>query len=163
LGSQLTEPAPVTFLPYLGGERTPHNNPSARGAFIGLAHEHDTNTLTQAILEGVAYAFRDSQEALKQAGTDFESAFAVGGGAQSEVWLKIIATVLNKPLKIPEGGETGAAFGAARLGMCAKEGVNPVEICQAPKVDKVIEPNMQLIEKYEEGYVRYRGLYPKLK
>ncbi len=161
LGSDLSNPSAVTFLPYLGGERTPHNDPSARGAFIGLAHEHDTNTLTQAILEGVAYAFRDSQEALKQAGTSFETAFAVGGGAQSEIWLKIIASVLNKPLKIPQGGETGAAFGAARLAICVADNLNPIDICTAPKVEKIIEPNTQLIEQYEEGYMRYRGLYPE--
>ena len=81
-------PSDVTFLPYLSGERTPHNDAAARGAFVGLAQSNDTRDLTQAVLEGVAYAFADCQRVLKDAGTDFASALAVGGGARSEAWLR---------------------------------------------------------------------------
>lgn len=162
LTSNIIHPADVTFLPYLGGERTPYNDPAARGAFVGLAHEHDLNTLAQAVLEGVAYAFRDCHEALKQVGTNFESAFAIGGGAQSELWLKIIASVLNRPLKIPQGGQTGAAFGAARLAMCAAQGLSPEVICTPPKVERIIKPDAQLVDQYTAGYARYQALYPKI-
>jgi len=153
----------ATFLPYLGGERTPHNDAGARGAFSGLTHSHGVNELTQTVLEGVAYAFKDNQAALKQAGTDFESAFAVGGGSQSEVWLKIIASIIERPLIIPIGGEQGAAFGAARLGLCAAEKLDPKEICYAPEVARVVEPIASLQAQYQEGYTRYRALYPAIK
>ena len=109
-GSAPSEASTATFLPYLGGERTPHNDAAARGVFAGLTHSHGVAEMTQAVLEGVAYAFKDNQAALKQAGTDFESAFVVGGGAKSEVWLTILASVLERPLLIPKGGELGAAL-----------------------------------------------------
>lgn len=152
-----------TFLPYLGGERTPHNDASARGAFIGLSHSHDVNSMTAMVLEGVAYAFKDNQAALMQVGTDFDAAFAVGGGAQSDHWLKILATVLDRPLMLPKGGELGAAFGAARLGLCAAEGVSPEQVCYAPEVERVIEPIPELQAQYQQNYERYRSVYPALK
>ena len=153
----------ATFLPYLGGERTPHNDAGARGLFAGLTHSHGIDEMTQAVLEGVAYAFKDNQAALKQAGTDFESAFAVGGGTKSEIWLKILATILERPLLVPKGGELGAAFGAARLGLCAAENADPQEICRPPEVDRVIEPIYALQEQYHRGYARYKALYPAVK
>ena len=163
LGSDLSKASPVSFLPYLGGERTPHNDSNIRGSFTGLGHEHDTNTLTQAILEGVAYAFKDSQLALQKAGTDFDSAFAIGGGAKSEIWLKIIASVLNKPLNIPKSGEFGAAFGAARLAMCASDKLDPESVCTKPEIEKVIEPESHLVEEYQQGYERFTKSYPAIK
>jgi len=163
LGETPKQVSTATFLPYLGGERTPHNDADARGSFTGLTHSHGLSALTQTVLEGVAYAFKDNQTALKQAGTDFESAFAVGGGAQSEIWLKIIASVIERPLLVPKGGEQGAAFGAARLGLCASENLNPQEICYAPKVERVIEPIAALQAQYQQGYARYKALYPAIK
>lgn len=153
----------ATFLPYLGGERTPHNDAGARGVFAGLTHSHGIDEMTQAVLEGVAYAFKDNQAALKQAGTDFESAFAVGGGTKSEIWLKILATILERPLLVSKGGELGAAFGTARLGLCAAENADPQEICRPPEVDRVIEPIYALQEQYHRGYARYKALYPAVK
>ncbi len=163
LGDTPVNASTATFLPYLGGERTPHNDASARGMFAGLTHSHGVNEMTQTVLEGVAYAFKDNQAALKQAGTDFESAFAVGGGSQSEIWLKIIASIIERPLLTPKGGEQGAAFGAARLGLCAAELLDPQEICHAPEVDRVIEPIPALQEQYQQGYARYKALYPAIK
>ena len=160
---EIKSPSSATFLPYLGGERTPHNDATIRGAFVGLDHSHDTNALTQSVLEGVAYAFKDCHGALQQAGSDFDAAFAVGGGAQSEAWLNIMASILDRPLLIPEGGELGAAFGAARLGLCAAENVSPQHVCESPKVKQVIEPSANLVSQYKEGYERFRGLYPALK
>ena len=160
---KITKPSSATFLPYLGGERTPHNDASVRGAFVGLEHTHDVKALTQSVLEGVAYAFKDCHAALQQSGSDFEAAFAVGGGAQSDTWLTILASVLDKPLLIPEGGELGAAFGAARLGMCAAENAPTQEICHSPKVARVIEPNEALKTQYMSGYERFKALYPAIK
>jgi len=151
------------FLPYLGGERTPHNDARATGVFCGLTHSHGINEMTQTVLEGVAYAFKDNQAALKQAGTDFESAFAVGGGSQSEIWLKIIASIIERPLLIPKGGEQGAAFGAARLGLCATENLDPREICHVPKVERVVEPITAFQAQYQQGYARYKALCPAIK
>ncbi|WP_111429224.1 xylulokinase [Rhodobacteraceae bacterium DSL-40] len=156
-------PSPVTFLPYLSGERTPHNDAAARGAFIGLSQSNGATDLAQAVMEGVAYAMADCQEALAAGGTDFESALAVGGGARSHTWLRILASVLNRPLEIPSDGDVGAAAGAARLAICAAEGAAPHEVCTAPEIDAVIEPLPALVGPYQDGLARYRALYPALK
>ena len=163
LGDTPIRASSATFLPYLGGERTPHNDAGARGSFTGLTHSDGVKELTQTVLEGVAYAFKESQAALALAGTDFDSAFAVGGGAQSEIWLKIIASIIERPLLVPKGGEQGAAFGAARLGLCATEKLDPKEVCYAPEVERIIEPISSLQAQYHEGYLRYKALYPALK
>lgn len=156
-------PSPAAFLPYLSGERTPHNDPGARGALIGLAQSHGLADLTQAVLEGVAFAFADCQAALAAAGTDFDSALAVGGGSRSDTWLAILANVLNRPLRLAVDSDIGAALGAARLAICAAEGAAPREICAAPETLRVIEPDPALTEAYAAAYARYRALYPALK
>ena len=156
-------PSAVTFLPYLSGERTPYNDAAARGAFLGLSQTDDLAELTQAVLEGVAYAFADCQRVLKDAGTDFVSALAVGGGARSETWLRIIASVLDRPLQIAADSDVGAALGAARLAICAAEGADPAEVCAAPEIRRTIEPDPALVPRYREGYARYRSLYPALR
>ena len=156
-------PSPVTFLPYLSGERTPHNDAGARGAFTGLAQSTGLADLTQAVMEGVAYAFADCQRVLAEAGTDFASALAVGGGARSETWLRIIASVLDRPLEIAADSDVGAALGAARLAIAAAEGAAPAEICAAPVILRAIAPEPALVEAYREGHARYRALYPALK
>jgi len=156
-------PSPVTFLPYLSGERTPLNDASARGAFTGLAQATGLPDLAQAVMEGVAYAFADCQRVLADAGTDFAAALAVGGGARSETWLRIIASVLDRPLQIAADSEVGAALGAARLAICAAEGADPAEVCTAPEIRRTIAPDPALVPRYREGYARYRALYPALK
>ncbi len=161
-GDALQAPGGVTFLPYLSGERTPHNDATIRGAFIGLEHATDRKALTRAVLEGVTFAFRDSQEALREAGTELQRVLAVGGGSQSHYWLTLVATVLGIPVDVPEDGEFGAAFGAARLGLLAAGGGNAAEICTTPKVEASIEPQRDLSEAFEGAYRRYRALYPAI-
>jgi xylulokinase len=159
----VTAPSEVTFLPYLSGERTPLNDAGARGAFVGMAQTDGPRELTQAVMEGVAYAFADCQRVLADAGTDFETALAVGGGARSETWLRIIASVLDRPLQIAADSDVGAALGAARLAICAAEGAKPAEVCTAPEILRVVEPDKTLVPLYREGYARYRSIYPALK
>jgi len=163
LGGLTPDPASVLFLPYLSGERTPHNDPHARGVFVGLGHETDRKSMTRAVLEGVAFAFRDCLSALNAAGTDIERATAVGGGSRSRLWLEILATVLGRPVDIPKEGDFGAAFGAARLGLIAAESVDPARICTPPAIETVIEPNARHAEAYEAAYRKYRSLYPAIK
>ncbi|MEZ2128425.1 MULTISPECIES: xylulokinase [unclassified Sinorhizobium] len=163
LGETLKAPTGVTFLPYLSGERTPHNDATIRGAFIGLGHESDRPVLTQAVLEGVAFAIRDNLEALRSAGTDIARVTAIGGGSRSRYWLASIATALGLPVDLPADGDFGAAFGAARLGLIAATGADPVAVCTPPKTASTIEPVASLTAAYEEAYRRYRALYPAIK
>ncbi|MFB9980583.1 xylulokinase [Mesorhizobium kowhaii] len=163
LGDTLKAPSGVSFLPYLSGERTPYNDSAIRGAFTGLAHESSRAVLTQAVLEGVAFAFRDSLEALAKAGTTLTRVTAIGGGSRSRYWLKAIATALGLPVDIPADGDFGAAFGAARLGLIAATGADPLSICTAPRTDATIEPDAALGGVYADAYQRYRALYPAIK
>jgi xylulokinase len=160
LGARIEAPAPVLFQPYLGGERTPHNDAGARGAFAGLGHEADRRMLTQAVLEGVAFAFRDCLGVLRDAGTDVARATAVGGGARSGLWLGILANVLDRPLDLIEGSDYGAAFGAARLGLAAASGGDPLAVMAPPPIVATIEPDAALGARYDDAYARYRALYP---
>jgi xylulokinase len=163
LSDDLKPPTGVTFLPYLSGERTPYNDSAIRGAFVGLEHESDRAALTQAVLEGVAFAFRDSLEALKKAGTRLSRVTAIGGGSRSRYWLKAIATALGIPVDIPADGDFGAAFGAARLGLIAATGADPLAVCTAPRTEATIEPDAGFRDAYEHAYQRYRALYPAIK
>jgi xylulokinase len=163
LGETLKAPTGVTFLPYLSGERTPHNDAVIRGAFLGLEHESSRVVLTQAVLEGVTFAIRDNLEALKSAGTSIERVTAIGGGSRSHYWLSSIATSLGVPVDIPADGDFGAAFGAARLGLIAATGADPVVVCTAPKTDSTIDPVRDLTGAYDEAYQRYRKAYPAIR
>ncbi len=151
------------FLPYLSGERTPHNDTGARGSFAGLSHQTDRAALARAVLEGVAFAFADCLEALKEAGTSVERATAVGGGSRSHAWLKIIANVLNVPIDVPAEGDFGGAFGAARLGLLAAEGGDPLAVCAPPKINETIAPDPAAVDGYRTRFKRYRALYPAIK
>ena len=163
LGDDLRAPSGVTFLPYLSGERTPHNDAAIRGVFAGLAHQSDRAALTQAVLEGVAFAIRDNLEALRAAGTGLTGVTAIGGGSRSRYWLKAIATALDLPVHIPADGDFGAAFGAARLGMIAAEKADPLGVCTPPATAETIEPDTALASAYGDAYRRYRALYPAIK
>lgn len=163
VGETLQDPSGVIFLPYLGGERTPHNDASIRGAFAGIGHESGRDVLTRSIMEGVCFAFRDSLEALKEAGTTLDRATAVGGGSRSAYWLKLMATVLGVPVEVPAEGDFGAAFGAARLGLMAAEGADPASVCAPPAIEAVHEPDRNLEPAYADAYRRYRALYPAIK
>ena len=163
LGEELKAPTGVVFLPYLSGERTPHNDAVIRGSFTGLAHQTSRAALTQAVVEGVAFAFRDSLEALKQAGTELSRVTAIGGGSRSTYWLRAIATALDLPVDIPAEGDFGAAFGAARLGLIAAEGADSLTVCTPPEISSTIEPDAVLTPAFEEAYGRYRALYPAIR
>ncbi|MFF0951408.1 xylulokinase [Rhizobium leguminosarum] len=163
LGETLKAPTGVTFLPYLSGERTPHNDAVIRGAFIGLEHESSRVVLTQAVLEGVAFAIRDNLEALRSAGTGISRVTAIGGGSRSRYWLASIATALGVPVDLPADGDFGAAFGAARLGLIAATGADPIAVCTPPVTAGTIEPVFELSGAYEDAYKRYRALYPAIK
>jgi xylulokinase len=160
LGENLRPPGSVTFLPYLSGERTPHNDASIRGVFAGLGHESDVAVLTQAVLEGVAFAIRESLDALRAAGTAIDRVTAIGGGSHSRYWLSAIATALGVAVDVPRGGDFGAAFGAARLGLIAATGTDPETVCTAPAIAESLEPNRRLEPEYAAAYGRYRALYP---
>ncbi len=158
----LQAPGRVLFLPYLGGERTPHNDAAIRGSFLHLDHATDRAALTRAVLEGVTHAFRDCYDALSATGTQIERLIAVGGGSKSDYWVKAIATSLNLPIELPADGDFGGAFGAARLGMMAATGAG-VEIATVPKIARVIEPDTALTEDFTAAHARYRASYYALK
>lgn len=160
LGDSLRPPSGVTFLPYLAGERTPHNDARIRGMFAGLDRSDDRATLTQAVLEGVAFALRDSQEALAAAGTNLDRVMAIGGGSNSAYWLSALATALNLPVDLPHDGDFGAAFGAARLGLIAATSTDPNTVCTTPAIARSFEPNVDLRDAFDDAYHRYRELYP---
>jgi xylulokinase len=154
----------LLFAPYLAGERTPHADPDARGAFTGLSLRHDRGALARATLEGVGYGLRDSLELLRELGVRPEVGRASGGGAASDLWLQIVASVLGLPLERTET-EDGAAFGAALLAG-VREGVfadAADAVARCVRVRDRIEPNPDWSAAYEQGYERYRLLYPTLR
>ena len=163
LGAKLTGPSSALFLPYLSGERTPVGDSEVRGLMMGLGHETDGKTMTHAVLDGVAFALRDSLEALKAAGTDVKRVMAVGGGTHSELWLKIIATVLGVPVDLPAAGDVGGAFGAARMGLMAATGASYKSVCTTPKIAKTIHPEGRAKAAYDAAYARYIQIYPAIK
>jgi len=154
----------LLFQPYLAGERTPHADPDARGAFVGLTLRHDRGALVRAVLEGVAYGLRDSLELLRGLGVAAEVGRVSGGGARSTLWLEIVAAVLDLPLE-RTAAEEGAAYGAALLGGVANgvfaDAHEAVAACV--RVRDRIEPDADLRGVYEDGYRRFRTLYPTLK
>lgn len=150
----LQPPGRTLFLPYLGGERTPLNSASIRGAFIGLEHATDRAAATRAVLEGVAFALRDCRDALAATGTRFDRLLAVGGGARSAYWLAAIATALDCPVLLPVAGDYGAAFGAARLALMAATGAG-AEIATAPPIAREILPEPGLKAAFDEGHARF--------
>jgi xylulokinase len=158
----LQAPARTLFLPYLGGERTPHNNPAMRGQFLHLDQATDAKEAARAVLEGVTFAFADCHDALRSTGTVIERALALGGGAKSDYWLSAIATTLNLPLMLPQAGDFGAALGAARLGMMAASGAG-IEIATLPPIEKTIEPQSAHIAAFTDTHARYRAAYSALK
>lgn len=160
--AQYKGPGEEIFLPYLSGERTPHNNANARGSFVGLSHLSDPARLAQAVMEGVAFAFRDCQRVLTDAGTKIDTLLAVGGGSRSPLWLKLIATNLDMDVSLPEDGDFGGALGAARLGLCAATGRAPAEVMTMPGIRTVIHPDPALRDAYSKQYARYRALYPAI-
>jgi xylulokinase len=154
----------LLFAPYLAGERTPHTDPNARGAFVGLSLRHDRGALVRSIFEGVAYGLRDSLELLRGLGCRVEVGRISGGGARSPLWVKIVASVLGIPIQ-RTAVEEGAAYGAALLAGVAS-GVfgdvrEAVDACVGIRDET--EPDPDWARRYAEGYERFRALYPALR
>ena len=154
----------LTFLPYLTGERTPHADAHARAAFAGLALRHDQGALVRAVLEGVAYGLRDSLELLRELGVDAQAGHASGGGARSDLWLRILASVLGLPIRRAATDE-GSAYGAALLAGVAAGVFRDVHeaVATCVRLLEPIEPDPDWRAVYERGYHRFRLLYPALR
>ena len=154
----------LRFQPYLTGERTPHADPDARGAFVGLELRHDRGALVRAVLEGVAFALRDSLELLRDLGVDVRVGRASGGGARSNLWLAIVASVLGVTLERTVV-EEGSAYGAALLGGVAGGVFASVHeaVDRCVRVRDRVEPDAGWREEYDRGYERFRALYPALR
>ncbi len=150
------------FLPYLSGERTPHNDGEVRGAFAELSHDTDRVAMSWAVLEGVAFSMRDCLDALARAGTRIIEADVIGGGSRSRIWTQLLAAVLGIPLHRLAGGERGGAFGAARLARLAWTGEDPAAICLQPQRVETIEPDAAWTDTSQARLRRYRALYPAL-
>jgi xylulokinase len=151
------------FLPYLSGERTPHNDPNAQGVLFGLTQETSPAGIAQAVLEGVAFAFRDGMDALLASGAKIESISVIGGGARSVYWGKILSSVLRRPLTYRDSGAVGPAYGAARLARMGAEKASIEDVCTPPPILHVAEPDERLADLYAEQLRRYRALYQNLK
>ena len=154
----------VFFLPYLMGERSPHNNPDARGVFFGMSMDTTRADMTQAVLEGVAFALRDSLEVARSLGIPIERTRICGGGAKSPLWKKIIANVMNLKVDVLEN-EEGPAMGGAMLAAVGCGAYPDVETIgkKLAKVVDTVEPDAELAAKYEEKYQKFRTLYPVMK
>ena len=154
----------VYFLPYLMGERSPHNNPNARGTFIGMTMDTTRADMTQAVLEGVAFALRDSFEVAKSLGIKIERTKICGGGAKSPLWKKMIANILNLKVDVIES-EEGPALGGAMLAAVACGEYKNVEEAAAKivRIVDTVEPEEELVKKYDERYQQFRQIYPACK
>lgn len=153
----------VFFLPYLMGERSPHNDVNARGAFLGMCANTTREQMSLAVLEGVAFALRDCVECARQSGLTITKATVCGGGAKSAVWKRILANVLNVEILSPET-EQGPSYGAAILAMIgAGEFESVEETKKLLKIKEHISPESELVKKYETKYQTFRKLYPALK
>jgi xylulokinase len=154
----------LIFLPYLSGERTPHNDPNATGVFLGLDHRTDRAALGRAVLEGVAFAFADAEQALLASGSRIDRVSVIGGGARSSLWGGILASVLDRPLVYRRGAELGPALGAARLArLSERPSESPSQGCPELPEDFVARPDATLVEHYAERLARFRALYRRLR
>ncbi|MCI6755870.1 MAG: xylulokinase [Lachnospiraceae bacterium] len=154
----------VFFLPYLMGERSPWNNPNARATFTGITMDTTRADMTQAVLEGVAFAVRDMYEVAKSLGIHLERTGIVGGGAKSPLWRKMIANILNLKVDVPEC-EEGPSMGGAMLAMVAAGEYATVEDAAAAivKISGTEEPDPALVAKYDQRYQQFREIYPAMK
>jgi xylulokinase len=159
LGARPHAPSSVSFLPYLAGERTPHDDPDVRGMLDGLSHGTDRAAVVQAVLEGVAFALADCRDALASAGLVVTEADVIGGGARSGFWLSALANVLDIPISRLADSDVGAAFGAARLGRLAVTGESVAAVCTQPPRVETFEPERGLADAYAARLPAWRELY----
>ena len=154
----------VFYLPYLMGERSPHNDPDARATFIGMTMDTTREDMTQAVLEGVSFGLRDSLEVARSLGLKIERTKICGGGAKSPLWKKMIANIMNMKVDVIES-EEGPALGGAMLAAVGCGEYPDVETIAAKmvKVVDTVEPDPELVAKYEERYQKFRKIYPTVK
>jgi len=150
------------FLPYLSGERTPHNDPASRGVFFGLSAQTTSVDLTVAVLEGVALAFADGLEVLLERGGAISEIIVTGGGARFPYWGELLAAALNRPLTYRQGSELSGAVGAARLGRLALGGTTVEEVCRVPPLVRVVEPDPTIAPLLAERRLLFTRLYRDL-
>jgi xylulokinase len=162
LGAEPLGPSSVRFLPYLAGTRTPRNDPAIRGAFVDLDQSRSSKDLTQAVLEGVAFAYKDCFDAIT-APLLPRRLVAVGSFSRSRYWLSLIATLLDVSIAVPAGGESGPVYGAARLALIAATRADPFDVCAPPKIRETVEPIAGLRDAYLRAHAGYRDLYPAIK
>ncbi|MDB6176987.1 xylulokinase [Paracoccus sp. Z330] len=148
-------PGPIMFWPYLSGERTPLNNPLQRAGFTGMSTGSDRAQMTRAVLEGVTLALAENMEALRAGGGGADSLIAMGGGARSDLWLAMLAQATGISIMRPAGAETGAGFGAARLGLMAATGAGESALT-TPEISDVFEPDPELVPAWSESLQRLR-------
>ncbi|CAH0528829.1 xylulokinase [Vibrio hippocampi] len=154
----------VIFLPYLSGERTPHNNPNAKGVFFGLTHTTTKLDLVKAVLEGVGFAFADGFDALHVTKNIPEEISLIGGGARSSYWRQMLADIVGMELVYRKGGEVGPALGAARLAILGVNKESTVEqVCPVPELVQRHEPNREKHALYAQKRAQYQAIYHKLK
>ena len=153
---------PEIFLPYLSGERTPHNDAHVRGGFLGLDHDTTPERLAQAVLEGVAFALADGLAALRDAGTTISQLSVIGGGARSRYWGETLASALGVELVYLRGGEVGPALGAARLAQLAVDGGSTTDVCVPPAISHSISPDPNLAERLAPKLATFRDAYPRI-
>lgn len=156
-------PSGVLFLPYLSGERTPHNEPRPKGAFLGLSVTTDGKELVRSVMEGVAFSLRDCLEAIVGTGADVPAVVAIGGGSNSSFWLDSLANILRRPVHLPKKGDFGAALGAARLAMVGAGAKKIEDVMTPPPIARTFTPREELVDLYEKAYSGYKNAYPKIR
>ncbi len=154
----------VIFLPYLSGERTPHNDPYAKGVFWGLTHNDNQATLAKAVIEGVSFALADGIDVLHETGVQADQIALIGGGAKSAYWRQLLADITGKTFEYRTGGDVGPALGAAKLAQIA---LNPqqdiAQFCQPLELEAVYQPNRQRFEQYQEKRAKFAEIYQRVK
>ena len=160
LSLQQQATAPI-FVPYLNGERTPHNNALASGSFVGLRSEHGATDLAYAVMEGVAFGLADGLAAMNHLKPTTQPLALVGGGARNNAWAQLLASTLGRPMFRPQGAHAAAALGAARLAWLA-DGATQELVCQALPTEVAFEPNTEQAHMLAKRYDRFKALYPAL-
>jgi xylulokinase len=153
----------LTFLPYLTGERTPHCDTLARGAFIGLIRSHQRAHLTRAVLEGICCGLADSLDLIRASGTTVKEATVTGGGTRSAVWMQMLADIGNVTVVLRTGADAGPALGGARLALVGACGIPVVKACAPGPVEQTFKPNPKVVKAYAAVRARFAALYPALR
>ncbi|MDI2089985.1 xylulokinase [Commensalibacter oyaizuii] len=162
--STAKDPSSLIFLPYLSGERTPHNNPQATGVFVGLTHKHDRQDLARAVVEGVSFGLAEGMEVLHATGLKPDHISLIGGGARSAFWRQLLADITGQVLDYRQGGDVGPALGAARLAMLScNPNVTIGDLLPEPPVEASYHPHAEMRDKYQEKYLKFKATYKALK